>query len=370
MKLEEMLATMIEQGGSDLYLTCDAPPCLKVEGKLVRINDQAFTSHEVDTIAREILDNEQHEQFVQSGECNLALAYENLGRFRVNVFRQRLETGMVIRHIKTDIPELDSLGLPDVVHQEALKPRGLMLVVGGTGSGKTTSMAALIDHRNRHRAGHIVTIEDPIEFIHPHRQSLVTQREIGTDTTSYHEALKNTLRQSPDAILIGEIRSRDTMEHALAFAETGHLCLATLHANNANQAIDRILHFFPEEMHRKIQLDLALNLGCIISQRLINNNRNSRTLGAEILLNTALISSQIRNGQSDLLKDTMEKSENLGMQTFDGALYQLVQNNQISTEEALSQADSANNLRLRLKLSGVSGQKESSSQQRFRIQDK
>ena len=367
--LKKMLSVMVENEGSDLYLTFEASPSIKTQGALHPISEKKFALGEVHTIAESIMNEIQIDTFNQTGEMNLALFFEDIGRFRVNIFRQRNETGMVLRHIKTEIPSSEELGLPNIMKELIMTKRGLILFVGGTGSGKSTSLAALIGHRNANEGGHIVTIEDPIEYIHPHKKSLITQREVGTDTDTFAAALKNTLRQAPDVILIGEIRDQETMEHAITFAETGHLCISTLHANNANQAIDRILHFFPEDMHRKLQLDLSLNLKCIISQRLIPNLKGKRALAAEILINSPLIAEQIKGGKVDELKETMEKSENLGMMTFDGALFHLYKGGEISLEEAMKNADSANNLRLRIKLDKGEKFDEHELKDKFKIQE-
>jgi twitching motility protein PilU len=351
-ELKQMLKTMIENEGSDLYLTFDAPPSIKAQGELLAMSKDMFKEEEVDHIAKSIMDDKQINAFLNTGEMNLALYYEEIGRFRVNIFKQRNETGMVLRHIKTDIPNKNDLGIPEIMTSLVMQKRGLVLFVGGTGSGKSTSLASLIDYRNENDGGHIVTIEDPIEYLHNHKKSIITQREVGTDTESFREALKNTLRQAPDVILIGEIRDRETMEHAITFAETGHLCISTLHANNANQAVDRILHFFPDDQHKKLQLDLSLNLKGIISQRLIPSKDGKRAMAAEILINTPMISEQIKRGDVSELKETMSKSENIGMQTFDGALFHLYKADKITLDEALKNADSTNNLRLRVKLDG------------------
>jgi len=281
---------------------------------------------------------------------NLAIQEKNVGRFRVNIFQQRGEIGLVARHIRTHIPSANSLGLPSVLKRLVMQKRGLILFVGGTGSGKSTSLAALIDHRNKNADGHIITIEDPVEFIHRHQKSLVNQREVGMDTHSYEEALKNTLRQAPDVILIGEIRSRETMEHAMAFAETGHLCLSTLHANNANQALDRIINFFPEDRHKQLLLDLSLNLQGFVSQRLISTPEGKRCAAVEVLIGTPRVCDLIKQGKVGELKEIMEKSEQQGMKTFDGALFELFKSGEISYEEALKNSDSRNNLRLRIQL--------------------
>ena len=286
---------------------------------------------------------------------NLAYTIPGIGRFRVNIFKQRNEISIVARNIVTEIPNVDALGLPPILKDVIMTKRGLVLFVGATGSGKSTSLAALIDHRNTNSSGHIITIEDPIEFIHRHKRSIVNQREIGVDTRSFHQALKNTLRQAPDVILIGEIRDRETMEHAIAFAETGHLCISTLHANNANQALDRIINFFPEERRNQLLLDLSLNLKCFVSQRLVPTVDGKRCAAIEILLGTPTVAQAIHKGEVESIKEIMQKSENLGMQTFDAALFRLYEDGKISFEEALKNADSANNLRLRIKLESTRG---------------
>jgi twitching motility protein PilU len=298
-----------------------------------------------------MMDAEQRASFEQVPEMNLAISEQGIGRFRVNIFKQRNCYALVIRNIKVDIPNAESLGLPQILKDKIMEKRGLILFVGGTGSGKSTSLAALIDHRNSNASGHIITIEDPIEFIHPHKKSLVNQREVGVDTLSYEDALKNTLRQAPDVILIGEIRSQETMEHALAFAETGHLCLSTLHANNANQALDRIINFFPEERRGQLLMDLSLNLQAFVSQRLVPTIEGKRVAAIEILLGTKLVSDLIHKGDIHGIKEAMEKSENLGMQTFDMHLLRLYKSGVISLDEALRNSDSPNNLKLKINLS-------------------
>ena len=305
----------------------------------------------VKKIAWQIMNDEQIEQFKESPGMNLAVADPEIGRFRVNIFQQRGEIGIVARNIKTEIPNPESLGLPRILKDVIIQKRGIILLIRGTGSGKSTSLAALIDHRNKNSDGHIITIEDPIEFIHPHQGCIVNQREIGVDTKSYEEALQNTLRQAPDVILIGEIRSQETMEHALAFAETGHLCLSTLHANNANQALDRIINFFPEERHKQLFLDLSLNLQAFASQRLIPTVDGKRAAAIEILLGTPRVCGLIKQGKVLEIKEVMEKGEQQGMKTFDAALYDLFRKGKITYEESLKNADSNNNLRLRIQLS-------------------
>ncbi len=342
---------MIEKDGSDLFLTTGAPPSMKAHGTLAPLIDKVMPQGMVKKIAYQIMNEDQIRDFEKSPEMNLAIADPDIGRFRVNIFQQRGEIAIVARNIKTEIPSASSLGLPPILNDLIMQKRGIILFVGGTGSGKSTSLAALIDHRNKNSDGHIITIEDPVEFIHPHQKSIVNQREVGVDTNSYEEALQNTLRQAPDVILIGEIRSRETMEHALAFAETGHLCLSTLHANNANQALDRIINFFPEERHKQLFLDLSLNLQGFVSQRLIPTVDGKRAAAIEILLGTPRVCDLIKQGNVMELKEVMQKSEQQGMKTFDSALFDLYKSGKISYEEALKNADSKNNLRLRIQLS-------------------
>lgn len=348
--LNQFLNTMVEKEASDLYLSVGAHPSIKVNGKIVPIDDKPLRPGSVKDLARQIMSDEQQHRFDATQEMNLALSRSGIGRFRVNVFQQRGETAMVVRHIKFDIPEATSLGLPPILKELIMTPRGLILFVGPTGCGKSTSLASLIDHRNQNSAAHIVTIEDPIEYVHAHKKSIVNQREIGIDTLSYEEALKNTLRQAPDVILIGEIRSQETMQYAIAFAETGHLCLSTLHANNAHQALDRIINFFPVHHHKQLLLDLSFNLRAIISQRLVHTVDGKRTLAVEILLGTPLVSDIIKRGEISALKDIMQRSENLGMQTFETSLHTLYKAGAITLEEALRNADSENNLRLKISL--------------------
>ena len=350
MELNDYLRVLASRDGSDLYLTADAPPAAKFQGSLKALAKERMAPEQLEEIANELMDAEQQKQFAQKPEMNLALDVEGVGRFRVNIFKQRHKIALVIRNIKTEIPNADDLGLPSILKETIMEKRGLILFVGGTGSGKSTSLAALIDHRNRHADGHIITIEDPIEYVHPHRRSIVNQREVGVDTDTYEDALKNTLRQAPDVILIGEIRSRETMEHAMAFAETGHLCLSTLHANSANQALDRIINFFPEERHQQLLLDLSLNLKAFVSQRLIPTLDGKRTAAIEILLGTPMVSDLIQKGEVEAIKEIMEKSAELGMQTFDNHLYRLYKEKKISLTEALRNADSASNLKLQINL--------------------
>lgn len=359
MGFNDLLRMMIEKDGSDLFLTTGAPPSMKAQGKLIPLIDKKLPEGMVKKIAYQIMSDDQIKEFEQSPEMNLAVADPDIGRFRVNIFQQRGEIGIVARNIKTEIPSAESLGLPPVLSELIMNKRGIILFVGGTGSGKSTSLAALIDHRNKNSDGHIVTIEDPVEFVHPHQGCIVNQREVGVDTNSYEEALKNTLRQAPDVILIGEIRSQETMEHALAFAETGHLCLSTLHANNANQALDRIINFFPEERHKQLFLDLSLNMVAFVSQRLVPTIDGKRCAAIEILIGTPRVCDLIKQGKVMEIKEVMEKSEQQGMKTFDSALFDLYKQGKISYEETLKNADSKNNVRLRIQLSeGKAGEEE------------
>ena len=350
MKVTPLLKILAEKGGSDLYLSTGAPPSAKFSGKLTPLAKDSAPPGWVESLANEIMTDRQKEEFRNKPEMNLALSLPNIGRFRVNIFKQRNEYSMVIRNIVTEIPNLKDLGLPDVLTKVIMLKRGLILFVGGTGSGKSTSLAALIDHRNRNSSGHIITIEDPIEFVHNHRGCIINQREVGMDTDSFEDALKNTLRQAPDVILIGEIRDRETMEHALAFAETGHLAISTLHANNANQALDRIINFFPEEKRMSLLSDLSINLQCFVSQRLVPTVDGKRCAAIEILLNSPRIADLIKEGAVMEIKEIMEKSGNMGMQTFDMALYDLYKAGKITFDEAIKNADAANNLRLKIEL--------------------
>ncbi|ALP52163.1 type IV pili twitching motility protein PilT [Candidatus Tenderia electrophaga] len=350
MELKDYLKIMVMKDASDLYLTTGAPPSAKIQGQLVPLEKTPLEPGRVMEIAQQIMSEEQKQDFKDRPECNLAISETGIGRFRVNIFQQRNQAGMVIRAIKTDIPNWQDLGLPEVLTKLVMQKRGLVLFVGGTGSGKSTSLAALIDHRNSNSAGHIITIEDPIEFVHKHKKSIVNQREVGVDTASFEDALKNTLRQAPDVILIGEIRDRETMEHAIAFAETGHLAISTLHANNANQALDRIINFFPEERRHQLLMDLSLNIRGFVSQRLIPTVDGKRAAAIEVLLGTPMICDLILKGEIHTIKEVMEKSENIGMRTFDAALYHLYKDGRITLEEALRNADSPNNLRLRIDL--------------------
>lgn len=361
MELKDYLKIMVMKDASDLYFTTGAPVSAKIQGQLTPIDKVPLEPGRVEEIANGIMTAEQREEFRVRPEMNLAISETGVGRFRVNIFKQRNQAGMVIRAIKTDIPSWESLGLPPVLTKLIMQKRGLILFVGGTGSGKSTSLAALIDYRNTNSAGHIITIEDPIEFVHKHKKSIVNQREVGVDTLTFEDALKNTLRQAPDVILIGEIRDAHTMEHAIAFAETGHLAISTLHANNANQAFDRIINFFPEERHRQLFMDLSLNVRGIVSQRLVPTVDGKRAAAIEVLLGTPMIADLILKGEIHAIKEIMEKSENVGMRTFDGALYHLYKEGRISLEEALRNADSANNLRLRISLEEKGGKIENES---------
>jgi len=357
MEFKDYLKILVLKDGSDLYLTVDAPPAAKFQGVLKPLENIKLTNERLKEIAYSLMDNDQKLAFESVPELNLAISEPGIGRFRVNIFKQRNCFALVIRNIKVETPNADALGLPDILKKTIMEKRGLILFVGGTGSGKSTSLAALIDYRNSNASGHIITIEDPVEYIHPHKKSLVNQREVGVDTLSYEDALKNTLRQAPDVILIGEIRSRETMEHALAFAETGHLCLSTLHANNSNQALDRILNFFPEERHNQLLLDLSLNLKAFVSQRLVPTLDGKRTAAIEILLSTQLVRDLILKGEVHAIKEAMEKSENVGMQTFDSHLMRLYKDGVISLEDALHNSDSPNNLKLKISLSEGLGSK-------------
>ena len=350
MDFRSYLKTMVDRDASDLYMSSGAPMSAKIDGTLQPLAEGKLSPDQVKEVAYSIMNEEQVREFEHKPEMNLAISEEGIGRFRVNIFRQRNSISMVIRNIKTDIPDWKLLGLPTILTDVIMEKRGLVLFVGATGSGKSTSLASLIDFRNTNSAGHIITIEDPVEFVHSHKKSIVNQREVGVDTDSYEDALKNTLRQAPDVILIGEIRDQETMEHALAFAETGHLAISTLHANNANQALDRIINFFPEERRNQLLLDLSLNLRAFVSQRLIKTVDGKRAAAVEILLGTPLVQEMIRRGDVHEIKEVMQKSESLGMQTFDRALYKLVEEGRIDTEEALKNADSPNNLRLSLSL--------------------
>lgn len=353
--ISKLLELMVEHGASDLYLTVDSPPMYRINGSIRPAGNRLLEFSDTEVLANSIMNDKQQREFLEQNEMNLGLYYNALGRFRVNIFRQRNCIGLVIRQIKSNIPTIEELGLPQVLKDVALTKRGLVLLVGATGSGKTTSLASMIDYRNTNTAGHIVTIEDPIEFVHSHKKSLITQREIGVDTASLQIALKNALRQAPDVILIGEIRDTATMEAAMTFAETGHLCLATLHSNNANQALERVMNFFPEQRHAQIYMQLSLNLRGIVSQRLVKTVAGDRVAAVEVLLDSPRVKDLINKAEIGELKEAMEKSTNMGMQTFDQHLYDLYRDGKISLEEGLKNADSANNLRLRIKLAEDGG---------------
>jgi len=356
MDFKALLALMVEKKASDLFITAGKPPCMKIDGKVVEVSKNILTAEQALKVVYSIMDQRQKDEFEHTKECQFALGVHGLGRFRVSAFTQRDAAGMVLRRIETHIPSTEELHLPPVLKDLIMHKRGLVMFVGATGTGKSTSLAALIKHRNEHSSGHIITIEDPIEFVHPHNGCIITQREVGLDTESYEVALKNTLRQAPDVILIGEVRTKETMQHAITFAETGHLCLCTLHANNANQALDRILHFFPEEMHNQIFMDLSLNLRGIVAQQLVKRaDGNGRYPAIEILLNTPLVSDLIRKGEVHKLKELMKNSREHGMQTFDQALFDLYAAGKISYEDALLAADSRNEVRLMIKLSTETG---------------
>jgi twitching motility protein PilU len=350
MDFKNFLRILVNKDGSDLYLTFNAPPAAKFQGTLRPLSKEKMTEEALNEVAMGLMNSEQQQLFEQKPEMNLALDEAGIGRFRINIFKQRNHIAMVIRNIKVDIPNADSLGLPQILKDVIMEKRGLVLFVGGTGSGKSTSLAALIDYRNSNSTGHIITIEDPIEYIHPHKKCLISQREVGVDTDSYEDALENTLRQAPDVILIGEVRTQETMEHAMAFSETGHLCLSTLHANNANQALDRIINFFPEERRQQLLMDLSLNLKAFISQRLIPTLDGKRVAAIEILLGTSTIQELIMKGDIHEIKEVMERSEDLGMQTFDSHLFKLYREGIISYEEMMRNADSPNNLKVKITL--------------------
>lgn len=347
----DLLRLMTSKGGSDLFITAGFPPAMKIDGRMTPVSSQALTPQHTADLARAIMNDKQAAGFELTREANFAISPGDLGRFRVSAFQQMGAVGMVLRVITTTIPKFEELELPDVLKQVIMEKRGLVVMVGATGSGKSTTMAAMVGYRNENSYGHILTIEDPVEFVHPHRNCVVTQREVGVDTESFEAALKNSLRQAPDVIQIGEIRDRETMEHAIAFAETGHLCLATLHANSANQALDRIINFFPEERRQQLLMDLSLNLKGLISQRLIpRKEAKGRVVAIEIMLNSPLISDLIFKGEVHEIKEIMKKSRELGMQTFDQALFDLYEADKITYEDALRNADSVNDLRLNIKL--------------------
>ncbi len=356
LEVTDMLARMVEKKASDLFITAGVAPCIKVHGKLHPVDDVPLTPERARELVLSIMNENQRKEFVRSHECNFAISSRGVGRFRVSAFYQRNLVGMVLRRIEAKIPTVDELQLPPIINELAMTKRGLVIFVGATGTGKSTSLAAMVGYLNRNSSGHIITIEDPIEYVHQHNKCIVTQREVGIDTESFEVALKNTLRQAPDVILIGEIRTRETMQHAVTFAETGHLCLATLHANNANQALDRIQNFFPEDARDQLWMDLSLNLKAMIAQQLIPTvDGQGRRAAVEILINTPLVADIIRKGEVHALKELMERSTELGMQTFDQSLYQLYCDGVISYENALLYADSQNNLRLMIKMGTQTG---------------
>ena len=351
--MQDLLRLMVQKKGSDLFITAGFPPAIKVDGKMTPVSNQTLTAQHTVELARSIMNDRQAADFEASKECNFAISPSGIGRFRVNAFVQQGRVGVVCRTINTSIPKFEDLGLPPVLRDIAMTKRGLVLFVGGTGSGKSTSLAAMIGFRNENSYGHIITIEDPVEYVHEHKNCVITQREVGVDTDSWESALKNTLRQAPDVILIGEIRDRETMDHAISFAETGHLAMGTLHANSTNQALDRIINFFPEERRQQLLMDLSLNLRGMISQRLIPlRDGKGRAAAIEIMLNSPLISDLIFKGEVSEIKEIMKKSREIGMQTFDQSLFDLYEGGKISYEDALRNADSVNDLRLQIKLHG------------------
>jgi twitching motility protein PilU len=351
--VHNLLRGLVSQKASDLFITAGFPPAFKIDGRMTPVSSQALTSQHTQELARSIMNDRQAAEFESTHECNFAISPPSIGRFRVNVFMQQQRVGMVLRTITTKIPTFEEMSLPPILKDVVMTKRGLVILVGGTGSGKSTSLAAMLGHRNHNSQGHIITIEDPVEFVHDHDKCIITHREVGVDTNDWHAALKNTLRQAPDVILIGEIRDRETMEYAVAFSETGHLCMATLHANSANQALDRIINFFPEERREQLLMDLSLNIKALISQRLIpKRDGKGRAAAFEILLNSPLIADLIFKGSVHEIKEVMAKSRELGMQTFDQALFILHEAGAISYEEALKNADSVNDLRLKIKLQG------------------
>ncbi len=353
----KLLTAMSRAGGSDLFISSDFPPSMKSHGEMTPMTSQKLNGAITRQLAYALMNEDQRAEFDKEMECNFAISVPGVSRFRVNVFIQQRQVGMVIRTIAAEIPNFEKLGLPETLKEVIMNKRGLVLVVGGTGSGKSTSLAAMIDHRNRTSKGHIITVEDPVEYVHQSKQSLITHREVGVDTHSWHHALKNTLRQAPDVILIGEIRDAETMEHAIAFAETGHLCLGTLHANSANQTIDRIINFFPEERRNQLLMDLSANMRALISQRLVRTqDGKGRKAAIEILLNTPIVADKIFKGEFNEIKGIMEKSRELGMRTFDWSLFELYNDGHISYEEAIRNADSANELRLNIKLKSKRGE--------------
>ena len=349
--VNDLLRLMVSRSGSDLFLTSDFPPAIKVDGKVTKVSPQPLTGQHTMALARAVMNDKQSGEFERTKECNFAISPQGIGRFRVNAFVQQGNVGLVMRTIPQTLPTIDALNLPKVLKDIASTKRGLVIFVGATGSGKSTSLAAMVDYRNENSFGHIITIEDPVEFVHPHKNCIVTQREVGIDTEGWEAALKNTLRQAPDVILMGEIRDRETMEHAVAFAETGHLCMATLHANSANQALDRIINFFPEERRAQLLMDLSLNLKALVSQRLLPRQEGKgRVAAVEVMLNSPLISDLIFKGEVAEIKEVMKRSREQGMQTFDQSLFDLYEARSVTYEDALRNADSVNDLRLQIKL--------------------
>ncbi len=349
--VNDLLRLMLARNGSDLFLTAEFPPAIKVDGRINKVSPQPLTGQHTLQLARTVMNDKQAAEFERTKECNFAISPQGIGRFRVNAFMQQGNVGLVFRTIPAKLPTIDGLNLPKVLKDVAMSKRGLVIFVGATGSGKSTSLAAMVDHRNENSFGHIITIEDPVEFVHPHKNCIVTQREVGIDTEGWEAALKNTLRQAPDVILMGEIRDRETMDHAVAFAETGHLCMATLHANSSNQALDRIINFFPEERRAQLLMDLSLNLKALVSQRLLPHQEGKGRIAAvEILLNTPLVADMIFKGEVGEIKELMKRSRELGMQTFDQALFELYEADKVTLEDALRNADSLNDLRLQVKL--------------------
>lgn len=359
--MHNLLRAMLDKKASDLFISADFPPAMKIDGKMTPITQQKLSGEHTQAFAYALMNEKQRNEFEQEKECNFAIWPREIGRFRVNVFVQQEKVGMVLRTITTKIPNFDEMGLPPQLKEIMMAKRGLIILVGGTGSGKSTTLAALIDYRNENTHGHIITIEDPVEYVHPSKNCLITHREVGRDTNGWFAALKNTLRQAPDVILIGEIRDRETMEFALAFAETGHLCMATLHANSANQALDRIINFFPEERHAQLHMDLSLNLRAFVSQRLVPKKGGGRCAAIEILLNSPLVGDLILKGETGMIKEAMAKSVELGMQTFDQALFLLCEEGRITEEDALRNADSINELRLKFKLHSKNSSAKSAS---------
>ncbi|NMF90932.1 PilT/PilU family type 4a pilus ATPase [Aromatoleum petrolei] len=357
--MHDLLRLMVQKNGSDLFITAGFPPAIKIDGRVIPQSNQSLTQQHTAELARAVMNDRQAAEFESTKECNFAISPAGIGRFRANAFIQQGKVGLVLRTIAQKIPTFDDLGMPAVLRDVAMAKRGLVIFVGGTGTGKTTSLAAMVDFRNEHSYGHIITVEDPIEYVHQHKNCIVTQREVGIDTDGWEAALKNTLRQAPDVILMGEIRDRETMDYAIAFAETGHLCLATLHANSANQALDRIINFFPEDRRQQLLMDLSLNLRALISQRLLpKKNEKGRVPAVEVLLNSPLISDLIFKGEVPGIKEVMKRSRELGMQTFDQALFDLYEEERITYEDALRNADSVNDLRLQIKLNSKLGEKD------------